>query len=89
VHADQGDPPHCAVGQAVPAAVQPVAAMRPEDTGIGATPHRRAKERSVRSRVGLSPAVTSSCPAVSTPTPAKARARVNVPQQTAGVTLVL
>jgi hypothetical protein len=42
--------------------------VRPEDTGIGAAPHSRAKDASDRSRSGLSPAVTSSCPAVSTPT---------------------
>jgi len=41
--------------------------VRPEDTGIGATPHSRAKDRSERSREALSPAVTSNCPAVSTP----------------------
>jgi hypothetical protein len=46
--------------------------VRPEDAGIGAVPHRWAKEASERSRWGLSPAVTSSWPAVSTPTPGRA-----------------
>jgi hypothetical protein len=43
--------------------------VRPEDAGMAAAPHRCAKAASPRSRWGLSPAVTSSCPAVSTPYP--------------------
>ena len=39
---------------------------------MGATPQRQAKGRSERSRPALSPAVTGSCPAVSTPTPGRA-----------------
>jgi len=39
---------------------------------MGAVPHRCAKAASERSRWGLSPAVTSSWPAVSTPTPGRA-----------------
>ena len=34
--------------------------VRPEETGIGAVPHRAANEAEVRSRSGLSPAVISS-----------------------------
>jgi hypothetical protein len=37
--------------------------VRPEDARIGAAPYRCAKAGSPRSRWGLSPAVTSSCPA--------------------------
>jgi hypothetical protein len=39
---------------------------------MGAVPHRCAKAGSERSRWGLSPAVTRSCPAVSIPTPGSA-----------------
>src|SRR5215218_4981981 len=46
--------------------------VRPEDAGMGAVPHRCAKAASERSRWGLSPAVTSSWPAVSTPIPGRA-----------------
>lgn len=46
--------------------------VRPQETGIGAAPHSRAKDASERSRSRLSPAVTSSCPAVSAPTPGRA-----------------
>ena len=46
--------------------------VRPEDAGIGDTPHRWAKAASERSRWGLSPAVTRSWPAVSTPIPGRA-----------------
>ena len=42
---------------------------RPEEAGIGAVPHRCAKAASPWSRSGLSPALTRSCPATSTPTP--------------------
>jgi hypothetical protein len=45
----------------------------PEEAGIGATPHRWANAASDRSRWGLSPAVTSSCAAVHTPTPETSR----------------
>jgi hypothetical protein len=41
----------------------------PEEAESGATPHRRAKLASLRSRCGLSPAATSSAPATSVPTP--------------------
>jgi hypothetical protein len=44
--------------------------VRPEDAGMGAVPHRCAKAGSEWSRWGLSPAVTSSWPAVSIPTQA-------------------
>ena len=43
--------------------------VRPELAGSGAAPHRCANDPSDRSRSGLSPAVTSSWPATSTPTP--------------------
>jgi hypothetical protein len=46
--------------------------VRPEFTGSGATPHRWANAASCTSRFGLSPAVTSSCPATSVPTPSSA-----------------
>jgi hypothetical protein len=46
--------------------------VRPEEAGMGAVPHRCAKAGSERSRWGLSPAVTRSCPAVSIPTPGSA-----------------
>ena len=39
----------------------------PELAGIGAAPHRAAKEASVRIRPGLSPAVTSRVAVVMTP----------------------
>lgn len=39
----------------------------PELAGIGAAPHRAAKEASVRIRSGLSPAVTSRVAVVMTP----------------------
>jgi hypothetical protein len=45
--------------------------VRPDEAGMGAVPHRCAKAASERSRWGLSPAVTSSCPAVSIPTPGR------------------
>jgi hypothetical protein len=44
----------------------------PEEAGMGAVPHRWAKAASERNRWGLSPAVTSSWPAVSIPTPGRA-----------------
>ena len=40
---------------------------------MGATPQRLAKAASLRSRSGLSPAATSSAPAMSGPTPLTAR----------------
>ncbi len=45
---------------------------RPELAGMGAAAHRWAKAASERSRWGLSPAVTSSCPATSGPMPGRA-----------------
>jgi hypothetical protein len=45
--------------------------VRPDDTEIEATPQSRADIASLDSRCGLSPAVTSSWPAVSTPTPGR------------------
>lgn len=47
--------------------------VRPEEAGTGAAGHRWAKDASEASRSGLSPAVTSSCPAVSVPTPGSSR----------------
>jgi hypothetical protein len=41
----------------------------PEDAWIGAAPHSIAKQASLRSRPGLSPAATSSAPALSAPIP--------------------
>jgi hypothetical protein len=41
----------------------------PEDACWGLTPHRAAKEASLRSRSGLSPAVMSRAAALSGPTP--------------------
>ena len=49
--------------------------VRPEFTGSGATPHRWANAASFTSRFGLSPAVTSNCPATSVPTPSSATSR--------------
>lgn len=43
--------------------------MRPELTGIGAVPHKAAKDAELRSRSGLSPAVISSCAPTTVPTP--------------------
>jgi len=43
--------------------------VRPLLAGIGASPHRCANAASDRSRSGLSPAVVSSWPATSVPTP--------------------
>src|SRR6266496_4124686 len=57
----QHDPIQRGVGLAVTAAVEPVAVVLPEDAWIG--------EASLRSRSGLSPAATSSAPALSWPTP--------------------
>jgi hypothetical protein len=67
-HADQGDAPEGVVGPAVAAAIESVAVGAAEDAGMGAAPHRWARAASERSRWGLSPVVTSSWPAVSTPT---------------------
>ena len=72
VHTNQGDTPQRVIGQPVAAAVQPVPSVRPDETGIGAAPQSRANFASDFSRSGLSPAVTSSWPAVSTPTPGSA-----------------
>src|SRR6266536_2759466 len=41
----------------------------PEDAWIGEAPHSIEKQASLRSRPGLSPAATSSAPALSWPTP--------------------
>jgi len=68
VHPDQRDPPQGMVSPAIAAAIEPVAVGATRGCWIGAVPHRCAKEASERSRWGLSPAVTSSCPAGSIPT---------------------
>jgi len=66
VHADQGDAPQGMVGSAVAAAIASVAvgAARGRRDGSGAA---QVREGSLGAQpLGLSPAVTSSCPAVST-----------------------
>jgi hypothetical protein len=68
-HPDQGDAPQRVAGSAVAAAIQPVAvgAARGRRQGRGAT---QVGEGGLPAQpLGLSPAVTSSCPAVSTPDP--------------------
>ena len=71
-HADQGDAPQGMVGESIATPVEAVTIGPPEEAGSGATPHSRAKAASLPSRPGLSPAVTSSCPAVSRPMPGRA-----------------
>ena len=71
-HPDQGDPPQGVVGVAVAAAVQPVAvgAARGRRDRGGAAP---VGEGGLDPQpLGVSPAVTSSWPAVSIPTPGSA-----------------
>jgi hypothetical protein len=72
VHADQGDAPQGMVGPAVTAPVEPMAVgtARGRRDGGGAAQMREGGLGA--SRWGLSPAVTSSWPAVSTPTPGRA-----------------
>ena len=52
----------------------------PEEAGIGATPQRRAKAASLRSRRGLSPAATGKVAAVSVPTPLTASSAASLVQ---------
>jgi hypothetical protein len=68
-HADQSNPPKALLARRSPPRLSRWRSVRPEDAGMGAAPHRCAKAASERSRCGSSPAVTSSWPAVSTPTP--------------------
>ena len=71
-HADQGDPPQRVVGMAVAAAIQPVTVGATRGGGDGGDTAQVREGGLATSRWGLSPAVTSSCPAVSIPTPGKA-----------------
>src|SRR4029450_7963974 len=86
-HAGDGHHVGGGIGGGVAAAAQPGAGgaaaggglrhsrcrvLRPLLAGWGATAHRRAKAASLVSRLGLSPAVMSSCPAMVGPTPGRA-----------------
>nr|WP_265579772.1 hypothetical protein [Streptomyces spongiae] len=68
-HTDERDPVEGRVGGTVTAAGEPVPVGLPLEAGTGATPHKAAKDASLRRRAVLSPAVIKSCVAVSGPTP--------------------
>ena len=67
--ADEHDPVERGVGLAVAASVERWRFVLPEQALIGEEPQSIEKAASERSRSGLSPAATSSAPAVSAPTP--------------------
>src|SRR5262245_14346578 len=69
VHADQAIRHRAVLAWRYPSRCGRWQSVRPEDAGIEATPHKRAKERSVRSQAPLSPAVTApNLPVPSIPT---------------------
>jgi hypothetical protein len=77
-HVAQGDGVKGVVGGAVTASAESVTAGSTGVGGDGAAPQRWARADSLRSRWGLSPAVVSSCPAASGPTPKTALVRVRL-----------
>jgi hypothetical protein len=72
-HAAEHDRVEGVVGGVVSATVETVAVFAAAElVGMGATPQRWARAAALRSRSGLSPAVVSSWPATSGPTPSRA-----------------
>jgi hypothetical protein len=67
--AGQDDGGERGVGLPVAAAVEAAALVLPEDASMGLTPHSAAKDASLWSRSGLSPAATRRAAVVSGPTP--------------------
>ena len=71
-HPDRRDPPQGVVSPAIAAAMQPVAVGAARGRGDGGGAAQMREGGLATPPLGLSPAVTSSCPAVSIPTPGRA-----------------